>query len=242
MLMRILRAEGIKFRRAPVWAAFLLLPVLPAVLGTGNYLANLGVLPNQWYSLWTQHTLFSSYFFLPALLGVFCSWEWYLEHSGHNMHALLSFPAPPWALCLGKLLPALGISFLSQAVTGGLFLLSGSLIGLTDPVPPELPEWLVCGALGGMAVCAVQLSMSLLLRSFAVPVALALLGSIAGLMLTAQGLGLYFPYSLLALGMRANNPSMELDIRVLVVSSLVYTLLFTLLSIRLLSGWDAPAE
>lgn len=82
----------------------------------------------------------------------------------------------------------------------------------------------------------------MLLRSFAVPVALALLGSIAGLMLTAQGLGLYFPYSLLALSMRANNPSMELDIRVLVVSSLVYTLLFTLVSIRLLNGRDAAAE
>ena len=65
MLLRCLRAELIKFRRSPVWLAFVVLPIFPAILGTMNYLGNLGLLQSEWYSLWSQHTLFSSMFF-PA--------------------------------------------------------------------------------------------------------------------------------------------------------------------------------
>ena len=53
MILRVLRAERIKYRRAPVWLAVVILPLFPAVLGTANYLANLEVLQQQWYSLWT---------------------------------------------------------------------------------------------------------------------------------------------------------------------------------------------
>ena len=74
MLFRCLKAEVQKCRRSPVWLAFFILPVFPAILGTGNYLANPEALENCWYSLWGQHTLFSSMFFLPALLSVFCAW------------------------------------------------------------------------------------------------------------------------------------------------------------------------
>ena len=72
-------AELVKFRRSPVWLAFVVLPIFPAILGTMNYLGNLGLLRSEWYSLWSQHTLFSSMFFLPALLGVFCAWQWRLS-------------------------------------------------------------------------------------------------------------------------------------------------------------------
>ena len=49
MVLRCLRAELMKCRRAPVWLAFLVLPLFPAVLGTFNYLGNLEVLDAGWY-------------------------------------------------------------------------------------------------------------------------------------------------------------------------------------------------
>ena len=73
MLLRCLKVEILKCKRSPVWLAFLVLPLFPAVLGTVNYLGNQEVLENGWYSLWSQHTLFSSMFFLPAQFGVFCA-------------------------------------------------------------------------------------------------------------------------------------------------------------------------
>ncbi len=108
MVLRCLRAELMKCRRAPVWLAFLVLPLFPAVLGTFNYLGNLEVLDAGWYSLWTQHTLFASMFFLPAQFGVFCAWQWRLEHADHNWNAALTAPVPVRALYLGKLLLDLG--------------------------------------------------------------------------------------------------------------------------------------
>lgn len=238
MLLCALRAERIKRHRAPVILAFYVLPLFPAVLGTANYLGNLSVLDDAWYSLWTQHTLFASTFFLPALLGVFCAWQWRIEQTGHNLNAFLTMPVPVCTLYLAKLIPAVGVACLVQAVTGGLFVISGFLAGIRAPVPPELCGWLLCGAMGGIAVCAVQLYVSLMLRSFAVPVAIALVGGIAGLMLMAQGAGMAFPYSLLCLGMRANNPYMALDVPRLALVCAAYTLLFAALSVRALKKRD----
>ena len=53
MLFRCVWAEVKKCRRAPVWLAFLALPLFPAILGTGNYLSNMEVLDSGWYSLWS---------------------------------------------------------------------------------------------------------------------------------------------------------------------------------------------
>lgn len=136
MVLRCLRAELMKCRRAPVWLAFLVLPLFPAVLGTFNYLGNLEVLDAGWYSLWTQHTLFASMFFLPAQFGVFCAWQWRLEHADHNWNAALTAPVPVRALYLGKLLLDLGVSALAMALIGLLFLLSGRLAGISAPLAP----------------------------------------------------------------------------------------------------------
>ena len=239
MVLRCLRAELMKCRRAPVWLAFLVLPLFPAVLGTFNYLGNLEVLDAGWYSLWTQHTLFASMFFLPAQFGVFCAWQWRLEHADHNWNAALTAPVPVRALYLGKLLLDVGVSALAMALIGLLFLLSGRLAGISAPLPPELPGWLAFGALGCTAVCAVQLYLSLAIRAFAPPVAIALVGGIFGLLLTSQGFGAAFPYSLLCLGMRANNPKMALPLPSFLAGCGFYLLLFSLLAVRRLSRRDA---
>lgn len=242
MILRALHAECIKGKHAPVWLAFIVLPLIPAGLGTANYLGNLSLLKSSWYSLWTQHTLFASFFFLPALLAVYCAWQWRLEHSDHNFNSFLTAPVPAWTLYLGKLIPAIAVSILAQAIIGVLFVISGKLAGINDSLPPELFGWLLCGALGSVAVCAVQLFLSLLIRSFAIPVALGLLGGIAGLMVTAQGWGLYFPYSLLAVGMRANNPNLELDVGQLALSSGLFTLIFAVLTVYLLASRDVNGD
>ena len=242
MLLRCLKAELQKCRRSPVWLAFLLLPVFPAILGTGNYLANPEVLDSDWYSLWSQHTLFSSTFFLPALLGVFCGWQWRLEHTDHNWNSFLTAPVPVRDLYAAKLILAAGMSLLAQGCIGVLFLVSGKIAGITAPIPPELPGWLLWGALGGISVCGVQLFISLVIRPFAPPVAFGLCGGILGLMLTAQGWGYAFPYSLLCLGMRANNPQMELDLVPFLLSALGYLVLFVTLALGYLRRWDGITE
>ena len=205
MLLSAIKAECIKMRRAPVWIAFVALPLLAAVMGTFNYLQNTGVLTKEWYSLWTQHTLFSSFFFMPALIGVQCACQWRFEHMENNWNSLMAQPVSPWALVGGKLAVTALFVALAQGFTGLLFILSGRYAGLTEPLPPELWRWLMLGALGGLAIGAVQLALSMCISSFAIPVGLALGGGIMGLAVANAGFGLYFPYSLLSLGMNANG-------------------------------------
>lgn len=224
MFLRTLRAERMKLHHSPVWLAFLILPILPAVMGTFNYLQNIGILQDQWYSLWTQHTLFTCYFFLPATIGVYCSYLFRLEHSNNNWNTVMTAPVPVPYVYLSKLISASVMVLLTQIWIGVLFVISGELSGLIAPVPPELPVWLLGGAVGGIVICALQLCVSLVIRSFAVPVGIALIGGISGLAAMANGYGVWFPYSLLCLGMRANKPggAMQCSIEQFILNSLFY--------------------
>ncbi len=92
MLMRLYKAEKLKLRRSPVWLLFIVVPAVPAFLGTMNYLYNIEILTSEWYSLWTQHTLFTSYFFLPILVGLYCSYLIRLEKNNRNVTKMLTLP------------------------------------------------------------------------------------------------------------------------------------------------------
>lgn len=67
MLKRCILAENRKLHASPIWILFFILPMISAAYGTFNYLQNLSILQERWYSLWTQHTLFYSLFFFPTM-------------------------------------------------------------------------------------------------------------------------------------------------------------------------------
>lgn len=240
MFFRTFRAEQMKLRRSPVWLPFFILPFLSAFIGTFNYLQNTGILRDEWYSLWTQHTLFTCYFFLPAIIGVYCSWLWHLEHTNHNWNAVMTAPVPIPCIYLAKLLTASGMVLLTQVWVGILFYLSGKLAGLTAPIPAELPVWILWGVLGGIVICALQLCISLVIRSFAVPVGLALIGGVTGIAVLSKGYGVWYPYSLLSLGMRANKPdaSMQYSTTQFVINCILYLVIFSLFAIFWLKKRD----
>ncbi|MFT3983166.1 MAG: ABC transporter permease [Lachnospiraceae bacterium] len=244
MLLRILYAERMKLMRSPVWLAFFVLPILPAFMGTFNYLQNTEILQESWYSLWTQHSLFSCYFFLPSILGVYCSYLFRLEHTNHNWNSLMTLPVPAIFIFLSKLITASVMVIFTQVWVGILFILSGKLAGLRGSVPAELPEWLAYGAIGGIVICGVQLCASLVIRSFSVPVGIAMIGGIGGLAAFSKGYGALFPYSLLSLGMRANNPAgpMGCTPAQFAAGSLSYLIICTVFAVIWLRQKDVTAD
>ena len=207
MLCKLIRAERMKLKRSPVWLAFLVLPVLPAVMGTLNYLANIDILQSEWYSLWTQHTIFTDYFFLPVMIGIYCSTIMRQEENNHNWNRVLTAPVPRALVYMAKLICAAMMILLSEVWIGVLFVLSGKLTGMTAPLPlKELTIWCAFGTLGGTVMAGIQLVISLYIRSFALPVGIALAGGLSGLVFLAKGLGHLWPYSLMAYGMNSNSP------------------------------------
>ncbi len=207
MLLRSVRVECMKLRRSFIWLALVALPLLSAVLGTLNFLNNTGLLTNEWYSLWTQHTLFYCDLFGPALIGVYCAYVCRLEHLNRNWNMVMTQPVSAFTVVLSKLSIVSLLAAITQLFAGVLFIIGGKLAGFTTPVPVELVYWLARGWLGFTVYAALLLIPSLIIRSFAVPVALALLGGFLGLPALIKGYGLYYPFSLVPFSMCCNNPT-----------------------------------
>lgn len=235
-----MKVELIKLHRSSIWLAFIFIPIIPAIMGTYNYIQNIEILQDKWYSLWTQHTLFTCYFFMPAIIGIYCSYLMRLEHANHNWNTVMTSPVPVGLIFVSKLLIVTIILVLTHVWIGLLFIVSGRLAGLTGPLPLKLVEWLVSGLLGGMAICALQLFLSLIIRSFAVPVAAAFAGGIIGLMAFARGLGAWLPFSLYSIGMRANNPDgvLACNAEQLVINSVLYIAVFSIAAVLWMRNRD----
>ncbi len=240
MLIRSIRAEFLKLRRSYIWLAMLVLPLLSAGLGTANYLNNLGMLTEQWYSLWTQHALFYCALFAPALTGVYCAYVCRLEHLNRNWNAVMTQPIPVGTMLAAKLTAVSILTALTQCLIGILFIVSGKLAGLTAPLPFELVYWVVRGWWALTVQAALLLCVALMVRSFAVPVAAGILGGFCGLPALVKGFGVYFPFSLLELGMCSHNPAepMDCSAAAFVISSFLYLLLGFAISVLWLKKRD----
>lgn len=239
MLFRAIRAECMKLKRSMIFWAVVMLPLLAVGIGSFNYLGNLGLLKDGWYSLWTQVCLFYNYFFFPPLMGVLASYLCRLEHLG-NWNSILCAPLPRGVLFVAKLSVLVMLAALVQALLGGLYIAAGCAMGLGAP-PSELTRWLGYGLLASVCVCAVQLCISLRIKSFAAPVAVALCCGIAGLMMLSQGWGLFFPYSLISQAMSANDPRAPMEASArngLFVSSFAFACLFAMVGVRQLSRME----
>lgn len=243
-LFRCVRAEKMKLKHSMVWLFFLIVPVLPAIMGTGNYMMNRDILQSEWYSLWTQHTLFYSNFFYGPLIGIYCSYLWRLEHLNYNWNHCMTAPVPVECVYLSKFVQVFKMTLLTQLWTWLLYFLCGKYAGLPGMPPVNILFWLIRGACGGMAAASLQLILSMKIRSFALPVGLGLAGSIAGILFSNSGFGLVWPYSLMMLGMNANKSNDVLNAQLLqfTISCVVFVCLFSYAGIRMLSSQDVKAS
>ena len=241
MLFRVVRAENRKLNRSALWIVFFVVPLISAVYGTFNYTQNLGVLTREWYSLWTQHTLFYDTFFFAPMIAVYAAYLWRLEHLGHNWNLILSAPVRPFCLYFAKFVTTAKMAFLTQVWVYALFILCGRLWANLPGWPPaQIPLWLLRGFAGGLAVIALQCLLSMVIRSFAVPVLIALCGGIVGMLLLSKDAGMYWPYALMILGMNANRTEDMISDGLLpfLLSCAVFIVLFCCAAVTIMTTRD----
>ena len=243
MLLRCIKSEHQKLRNSLIFPACILIPVIPAIMGTFNYLQNTGILTQQWYSLWTQHTLFYASFFYAPLIALYCSYLWRLEHLNNNWNVFMTAPVTIPCLYLGKLTVILRVTLLTQFWVGILYLACGKLIGLPGFCPPKIFFWLLRGTLAAAAIGALQLLLSMVIRSFSVPIGIALIGSVLGMLISNKGWGFFWPYSLMLMGMNSNKTEDALRGSSLpfLLSTGLFFLLFYLVALYLLKTRDVRA-
>lgn len=240
-MIRSLSAEWLKLRHSRIGLVLAALPAISLLIGCANFALNRSVLTNGWYSLWTQVSLFYGEFFLPVLVAIVCAYGCRLEHLNRNWNLVLAAPVPVAAVFLAKWIVSSLLILTAQALFMALYGIAGLLLGLSGPFPAETIGWALRGWAACLSIGALQLGLSLRIRSFAVPVGFAFAAVLAGLGMYLAKLGLFFPHSLLTIGMRvlSQEPLDPLQNALFWAVNAAYALLFAAWSVRGLKARDA---
>lgn len=246
MLVHAISAEYMKLRRSKILLPCIGLPILGVLIGAGNFYANRAALSMpDWQALWTQVALFYGYFFYPILLAICSAYLWRMEHTNHNWNSLMTAPIPVRVIFMAKLMVLVVIGFTVQIFLLLLYWGVGTfLFHFTSAFPVGMAvQWLICGWIAAISVASMQLFLSMWIRSFAIPIGISLGCCIFGLALYVMRIGKLFPNSLLILGVGATDATSVPvgDAISIMTVSLLYTVLFILLSIRYLKKKDVVA-
>lgn len=201
MLRRCISAEWMKLRHSYIWMILMILPIISVLIGSANFYMNQAVLTKEWYSLWSQVGLFYGEFFFPLLIAICCGYMWRLEHHNKNWNMIMTAPVSTNSIFLSKLIVVGVLMIFVQIFFFILYFIGGKLAGITSDLPGELLGWLLRGWIAALTISALQLALSMRIRSFAAPVGIGLCAVFIGLGMYVIHLGLFFPHSLLTTGM-----------------------------------------
>lgn len=185
--MDLLRNDLLKYRRSHMWAVLTLVPLIAVAIGAGNYAGNQGQLDAGWTSYLSQIMLFYGMIFMTSGIAIIASAAWRVEHRGHNWHSLLTSTRSAGSLIASKIT---AIALAAAAMHAMLVVLAVA-VGLVSGVPGAPPgEFFVVALLSllpAAAVAAWQSFLSMLIRNFAGPVAIALVASIISFGILVSG-------------------------------------------------------
>lgn len=178
----MLRAELIKLRRSAVWPIALALPLLALTTGTINFANNTDQLTGGWVSFTSQVVLFYGLLFFSLGIGLLAATTWRVEHRGTNWNLLLTASGRPVTLVLAKVaVTAVPVAFMQVVLVLGTLVSGALVLRLDGGIPWQF------ALVGGLSVVAalplvvVQSVLSMLMKSFAAPVAVCLAGCVLGI-------------------------------------------------------------
>ncbi|UNK16179.1 ABC transporter permease [Paenibacillus sp. N3/727] len=200
-MFRSISAEWLKLRHSRISLVLAILPVISLLIGGFNFYVNQAALQNGWYSLWTQVSLFYGEFFLPILIAICCAYVCRLEHANRNWNMILASPLPITNLFIAKLIIVSILILSAQTLFMVMYWLAGQLFSIPGPFPMETVIWSLRGWIASISIAALQLGLSIRIRSFATPIGLALCAVFLGLGMYILKIGMLFPFSLLTIGM-----------------------------------------
>ncbi len=176
------RAELVKLKRSSTWLIAGILPLLAVTTGTINLANNRDVLNAGWASFTSQVVLFYGLLFFSLGIGLLASTVWRVEHRGTNWNLLLTTMTRPSGLVLAKVGVIVIVTAFMQLVLIVGTLASGVLVlRHTGALPWQFVLVGVLAVVTALPLIAIQSLLSMLLKSFAAPVAICLLGCVLGI-------------------------------------------------------------
>ncbi len=229
----MLRAEYLKIKRGWVWMTVVLLPGLAVVTGTINYINNPDTLGKDWASFTSQVTLFYGLVFYSAGVSLIVASLWRMEHRGNNWNFLLSHSSTIGSLLLTKIFVAFVLTAIMQIFLVAATLFSGLfIVRVPEGSPINLVIVSLVAAIGSLPLIALQTLLSALLKSFAAPVSLCVVGCVVGIAsvtsYTLRPLSYVLPQGLIARTMSLGSTALTdsaglnlLDAAMMTLSSLI---------------------
>lgn len=239
-MLRSISAEWLKLRHSRISLVLAILPIISLIIGCFNFYFNQAALQNGWYSLWTQVSLFYGEFFLPILIAICCAFVCRLEHSNRNWNMILASPLSVTSLFMAKLVIVSILIFSAQAFFMLMYWTAGQLFTIPGPFPMETLVWSLRGWFASISIAALQLGLSIRIRSFATPIGISLCAVFLGLGMYVLKIGMLFPYSLLTIGMGVLSQKglSSSENIVFLLMNCLFILLFATWSIRRLKYKD----
>ena len=125
---------------------------------------------------------------------------------------------------------------------GILYMIFGMAIGLPLLPPAAFYECMLCGAISCVAISAIQIFLSLIIRSFAIPIGLAFAGGVSGIGLIRKGWIYASPYPMLQTGLKSTTLEWETNLGGFFMIAAAYIVLFYLLSVLYLKRSDVKTR
>lgn len=211
---RMLRAELRKLRGSRLLIVAVAVPLVAVVTGGFNYRLNAGRgIEPGWDSLWSQVVVFYSLFFFSMGIAVLAAGVWRLEHAGSNWTALMTTTMPPARIIAAKAAVLGGLILVMQCVlVAGTWVAGRTMGGLGGGLPVFVFPVAALAVVAGIAVAAWQSLISMLVRSFALSLALGFAGTVLGVLIPMAGytdLAYALPYSLVGRALATGSVAMS---------------------------------
>lgn len=175
--MDLLVNDLAKLRRTHIAAVLCGVPLIAVAFGAANYSANSGTLSAGWQSYWSQATLFYGMLFMVVGIAIIAAAAWRVEHRGRNWHTLLTSSRPAGTIAAAKLGAIATLTLAMQLIFIVCSLVGGWMSGLSGMPPWALLASSLIAVLPAVAVAAWQSFLSMVIRNFAMPIAL---GAVTG--------------------------------------------------------------
>lgn len=197
--MGTLNAEILKLKRSLAWPVVVFLPIAVVLMGAATQLADGEQPEDGWHTVWLQSVGFYGLFPLAIGIAILGSLVWRAEHRGSNWNALMSGPTASRQIVIAKATVVAGLAAIMQIILLIAVIAIGKLaFGLPGMLPGQYIGTALLLVLATIPVSILQSALSTCLRSFAAPIAVALVASgISTLTLMAVGnAALVSPYGL----------------------------------------------
>jgi hypothetical protein len=195
--MSALTAELIKLKRSLAWPIVVLLPILLVLAGAATQSADGRRPENGWHTVWLQSVGFYGLFPLAIGIAILGSLVWRVEHRGSNWNALMSGPTSSLRIVTAKATVVAGLTAIMQLVLlTAVIVIGKGAFRLPGMLPAEYLAVTGLLMVAATPVAAAQSALSMFLRSFAAPIAIALVvsGISTAALMTVGHAALVSPY------------------------------------------------